>query len=108
MTTVMKWLLVPALAAVGLMPAPVLAHSALCSCYDNGDKKITCEGGFSDGSSAAGVRVFVRNDRDETVARGEMNANSEFTFDKPDGAYRVIFDAGPGHQIEIESSAILE
>ena len=32
-----------------------LAHSAVCSCFDNGDDTITCEGGFSDGSSAAGA-----------------------------------------------------
>ncbi len=35
------------------------AHSPICDCYDNGDTTITCEGGFSDGSSAAGVSVIV-------------------------------------------------
>ncbi|MBK1637032.1 hypothetical protein CKO19_14985, partial [Rhodovulum adriaticum] len=29
------------------------AHTPLCACYDNGDGTVLCEGGFSDGSSAA-------------------------------------------------------
>ena len=35
------------------------AHTPLCSCFDNGDDTVTCEGGFSDGSSASGVPVRV-------------------------------------------------
>ncbi|MUM76656.1 hypothetical protein GKC30_03300 [Pseudodesulfovibrio sp. F-1] len=91
-----------------LIPASAMAHAAICSCFDNGDNTITCEGGFSDGSSAAGVRVFVRDANDTTVARGAMNDDSEFTFDKPAGAYTVLFDAGPGHQVEIQSRNIVQ
>ncbi|MBU4378796.1 MAG: hypothetical protein KUA35_03965 [Pseudodesulfovibrio sp.] len=91
-----------------LVPASALAHAAICSCLDNGDNTVTCEGSFSDGSSAAGVRVFVRDSDDATVARGKMDDNSEFTFDKPKDAYTVIFDAGPGHQVEIDSRDIVE
>ena len=104
----MKRLPALALLACLLAPMPASAHSALCSCFDNGDGTVTCEGGFSDGSSAAGVRVFVRDAADETVARGKMDANGEFSFDKPRGDYTVIFDAGPGHQVEIESDSIVE
>jgi hypothetical protein len=96
------------IALSGLAPANALAHAAICSCLDNGDSTVTCEGGFSDGSSAAGVRVFVRDSDDTKVARGTMDDNSEFTFDKPKGAYTVIFDAGPGHQVEIDSRNIVE
>lgn len=38
------------------------AHTPLFSCYDNGDGSVTCEGGFSDGSSAAGVAVRVEDE----------------------------------------------
>jgi hypothetical protein len=38
-----------------------MAHTPLCSCYDNGDGTITCEGGFSDGSSASGLRIRIEN-----------------------------------------------
>ena len=108
MTKTLKRL--PALALLVCVLAPVSAsgHSALCSCFDNGDGTVTCEGGFSDGSSAAGVRIFVRDASDAAVARGKMDANSEFTFDKPQGHYTVIFDAGPGHQVEINGNAIVE
>ncbi len=51
------------------------AHTPLCSCYDNGDGTVTCEGGF---------------------------------FDKPKGAYKVIFDGGEGHMIEIDGKEIVE
>lgn len=84
------------------------AHSALCSCADNGDGTVTCEGGFSDGSSAAGVKVFVRNGSDRTLVRGAMNEDSEFSFEKPTGYYMVIMDAGPGHQVEISGDDITE
>ncbi|GAB7079414.1 hypothetical protein [Megalodesulfovibrio paquesii] len=87
-------------------PAPAHAHSALCACVDNGNGTITCEGGFSDGASATGVRVFVRDNSDTTLHRGEMDALSTFTFPKPEGEYTVIFDAGPGHQVEVQSRSI--
>jgi len=38
--------------ALSLMIASssLFAHSAIMSCFDNGDGTITCEGGFSDSS----------------------------------------------------------
>lgn len=42
-----------------ILAGQAFAHTPLCSCYDNGDETIICEGGFSDGSSAAGVRRRV-------------------------------------------------
>ncbi len=84
-----------------------LAHTPLCSCYDNGDGSITCEGGFSDGSSAAGVKMRVKSG-EKVLLEGKMDQDSEFTFDKPQGDYKVIFDAGPGHEIEVKGSEITE
>ena len=78
------------------------AHTPLCACYDNGDGSVTCEGGFSDGSSAAGVTMFVEGSGGSVLLKGKMDEDSEFTFDKPDGAYTVVFDAGEGHTIEID------
>lgn len=87
--------------------APALAHTPLCACYDNGDGTVTCEGGFSDGSSAAGVEMRVEVDG-KVVIQGKMDENSEFSFEKPAGDYKVVFDAGEGHRIEIEGKDILE
>lgn len=90
------------------LPVTASAHSALCSCFDNGDGTITCEGGFSDGSSAAGVRVFIRQMDNKTLIRGKINEDGEYTFKKPDIEYKVVFDAGPGHQVEVPGQEITE
>lgn len=85
----------------------VWAHTPLFACFDNGDGTVFCEGGFSDGSSAAGIAITVR-DASGPVIEGKMNPNSEFEFDKPQGDYTVLFDAGEGHKIEIQSAEIVE
>ena len=36
--------------------ALLFAHAPILHCYDNGDGTFTCEGGFTDGSSAEGKR----------------------------------------------------
>ncbi len=105
----MTWLRTTALAAGLLalgMTGPAQAHTPLCACYDNGDGTILCEGGFSDGSSAAGVRMAVIDGSGNTLIEAAMDENGEFTFDMPDGDYSVLFDAGDGHQIEIPADEI--
>jgi hypothetical protein len=82
-----------------------LAHTPLCSCWDNGDKTITCEGGFSDGGSATGVNIYVLQDGEKIVS-GEMDDYSEFSFDKPEGDYTVVFDAGKGHKVKTKGNEI--
>ena len=84
------------------------AHTPLCSCYDNGDGTVTCEGGFSDGSSAAGVSMTVKDKNGKAIIEGRMNEDSELTFKKPKGDYKVVFDAGPGHVVEVPGSEITE
>jgi hypothetical protein len=104
-----KLLFVIALLAVGLFLAgQAQAHTPLCSCYDNGDGTITCEGGFSDGSSAAGVVMRVVDKTGKVLVEGKMDEASEFTFEKPDAPYRVEFDAGPGHVVEVEGDDITD
>lgn len=88
--------------------ANVFAHTPLCSCYDNGDGTIVCEGGFSDGSSASGVKMKVEDKDGKVLIQGKMDEFSEFSFDKPKEEYKVIFDAGPGHEIKIDSKNITE
>ena len=97
-----------ALAAGLFVAGQALAHTPLCSCYDNGDGTITCEGGFSDGSSASGVQMRVENSGGKVVVNGKMDADSEFTFKKPSTGYKVVFDAGEGHIIEIDGKEIVE
>jgi len=96
------------LTAVFFLATIASAHTPLCSCYDNGDGTITCEGGFSDGSSAAGVVMTVKDKSGKVLTKGKMNEDSEFNVKKPDGPYTVIFDAGPGHVVEVDGKDITE
>lgn len=105
----MKQLLATILVAGFLAAAgPALAHTPLFTCFDNGDGTVTCEGGFSDGSSAAGVKVHLKDGGGNTLQETQMDEFSEVTFEKPDGDYTVVFDAGEGHSIEVSGDDILE
>lgn len=79
------------------------AHSPICNCYNDekDNSKVVCEGGFSDGGSAEGVGVKILNDRDRVLINGAMDADSTFTFTKPDDDFHIIYDAGPSHQVII-------
>ena len=88
--------------------AQAMAHTPICSCFDEGDGTVLCEGGFSDGSSASGVHMKVLDASGKIVTDGKMNEASEFSFKKPSGDYTVLFDAGEGHRIEIPGSDIVE
>lgn len=83
-----------------------LAHTPICSAYLNDDGTVTCEGGFSDGSSAAGVSMTVRTPEGQVLIEGEMDEFSEFTFEKPDVPFEVEFNAGPGHAVIIKGETI--
>lgn len=91
-----------------LIPSVSMAHTPLCSCYDFGDNTILCEGGFSDGSSAAGVEMLVLDGAGNELIKSEINEDGEFEFQKPSGDYKVLFNAGPGHSIEIDGKDIVE
>lgn len=83
-----------------------LAHTPLMACFDNGDGTITCNGGFSDGSSASGVAVRVIDERESIIIQGTMDRDGEYTFDRPGGRFTVVFDAGPGHVVKERSDNI--
>lgn len=89
-----------------LAATSAFAHTPLCSCFDNGDGTVLCEGGFSDGSSASGVMMEVKDASGNVIVEGAMSDLSEFTFDKPEGEFTVYFMAGEGHVIEIKSADI--
>lgn len=94
------------LSALLLAAAPMaMAHTPLMSCFDEGDGTITCEGGFSDGSSAAGVNFYVEQDGNKIVEEKFDELNS-VNFEKPEGDYKAVFDAGEGHRVTIEGSNI--
>ncbi len=89
-------------------PGFALAHSPLFDCFDNGDGTVMCQGGFSDGSSASGVKIHVKGADGKNVEDLVLDANSECTFKKPEGAYSVEMNAGEGHSIVISGENIVE
>ena len=95
------------LLTMALLTSSLFAHSAIMSCFDNGDGTITCEGGFSDGSSASGVNFKVEQNG-KAVFEAKMSEDSEVTFQKPNSAYTAVFDAGEGHQVLVKGSDITE
>jgi hypothetical protein len=84
------------------------AHTPFCSCLDNGDGTILCEGGFLDGSSAVGVKIQVVDANGKILIEGYMDKKSEFKFNKPSDEYTVILDAGFEHTVTVPSSEITE
>lgn len=88
--------------------AAAWAHTPICIAYDNGDGTITAEGGFSDGSSAAGVEMRLETPDGRVLLVGKLNEDSSFTFDKPDEPFVLVFDGGPGHVVRIAGDSIKE
>lgn len=81
------------------------AHTPLMSCFDEGDGTVTCEGGFSDGSSASGVEFRIEQG-DKLVLKTKLNSYGEVNFAKPDKPYQAIFYAGEGHEVRISGTEI--
>ncbi|WP_045221244.1 hypothetical protein [Desulfonatronum thioautotrophicum] len=96
------------LAAFLSVPGLVAAHTPLFACFDNADGTIYCEGGFSDGSTAAGIPIIVTDGAGEVIKTLELSRNSDIEFDKPEGEFSVLFDGGEGHDILIPGSQIFE
>jgi hypothetical protein len=87
---------------------PTQAHTPLFDCFDNGDKTITCEGGFSDGASAEGVVIRVLDAQGKVLEQGELGASGSIVLALPEGEYSVSFTAGSDHSITVLGDDIVE
>lgn len=83
-----------------------LAHNPLCECKAIDAEQIQCTGGFSDGSGAPGVTLDVIGYDETILVPGKLGADSTLTFKKPNAEFYVLFDAGPGHVVEIDQADI--
>lgn len=74
------------------------AHKPLLSVGDNQDGTISVEAGFSDGSSAAGHKIILKDEKTGGVI-SEQRVGEDGTLDlkKPTVPYTVTLDAGEGH-----------
>jgi hypothetical protein len=94
-----------ALPCLLLAATPVLAHNPMCECTESGEQ-ITCKGGFSDGSGAPGVTLDVIGYDEQVLVASKLGADSTLSFKRPDGEFYVLFDAGPGHVVEVDHADI--
>lgn len=92
---------------LAILANSLFAHTAIMNCFDNGDETITCEAGFSDGSTASGVSFYIEQNG-KKVLEDKFPESSEITFKKLSGAYNLVFDGGEGHRVSIKSSSITE
>lgn len=84
------------------------AHSALLNCFDNADGTFTCQGGYSDGSSATGIRIVVRDGSGMILQEARLDSNSEVILQRPQGDFSVLFDGGAGHSIEVDGRSLVQ
>jgi len=82
------------------------AHNPVIECKQVSADTIVCRGGFSDGSLAPGVRLDVVGYDDKVLAAGKLGKDSTLSFKKPKGEFFVLFDAGPGHIVEVDHAEI--
>jgi hypothetical protein len=79
--------------------AGALAHNPMCEC-----KAIDAE--QIDGSGAPGVTLDVIGYDETILVPGKLGDDSTLTFKKPGSEFYVLFDAGPGHVVEIDQADI--
>ena len=103
-----KFLLLGAAILLSGAHSAVHAHSALLICHDNADGTFTCQGGYSDGSSATGVRIVVRDGSGTVLQEARLDSNSEVVLQRPQGDFTVLFDGGSGHSVEVDGKSLVK
>ncbi|WP_409312201.1 hypothetical protein [Pseudomonas putida] len=91
-----------------LAASPALAHNPMCECEELANGQVKCTGGFSDGSGAPGVTLDVIGYDEQVLVGGKLGDDSTLTFKRPDGEFYVLFDAGPGHVVEVDYADIAQ
>lgn len=87
--------------AAACLASSARAHYPYCTCaMENG--QIVCKGGFSDGTGAEGVTLDVISYDEEILVPGKFGPDSTVHFERPAGEFYVLFDAGPGHVVEVD------
>lgn len=95
-----------ACAVVLIFSVSAFAHTPILNCYLEDENTVMCEGGFSNGASAAGVKMTVKDDQKKIITSGTLDDLGSWSFPKPEGNYEVEFDAGPGHVVVVNGADI--
>ena len=80
--------------------------SSVCFCHtlymnvvDNEDGSVTVEGMFSTGATAAGLTLFLADEKEKIIKKIKMDEFGEATFKIPEAPYTIFLDGGPGHTV---------
>lgn len=95
-----------AIMTVLLLVGTAFAHTLFFQCWNNGDGTLSCEGGYTDGSAAAGATVSVTDANGNLIFTGQLDKSGQLKFNKPSGDFSVTCDGGPGHTVTITSKDI--
>ena len=75
------------------------AHTLYMNVMDNADNTVTVEGMFSTGATAAGLTLYLEDEKEKILKKMQMDENGEATFEKPKVPYDIFLDGGPGHTV---------
>jgi len=96
-----------ALLATTLLCGPAaLAHGPAFDCYLEREGQVKCVAGFTDGSSAVGRKILVRDLGGKVLLEGDVGPDSSFGFQVPQDPYSVTFLGGEGHEVTLQSADI--
>ena len=93
-------------AAALLFCQMAFAHAPVFDCYIDNDDWVKCEAGFTDGNSAVGRKIHVRDMSDKVLLEGAVGQDNTYRFQPPSVSYSVLFLGGDGHDVAIQSSDI--
>ena len=54
------------------------------------------------------VGIDPRESLADVLRERKLDSNSEVSFPKPEGDYKVMFDGGEGHSIELDGKKIVQ
>jgi hypothetical protein len=93
-------------AGLAMAAGQAYAHNPVCTCEAVGEEEIRCTGGFSDGSGAPGVTLDVISYNEDILVPGKLGDDSSMTFARPNDEFYILFDAGPGHVVEVDHTEV--
>jgi hypothetical protein len=100
--------LIMALVAIMIVSLGVSAHAhkPLLAVEDNMDGTIYIEAGFSDGSSAAGHKILIKEQESgKLLSEHRVGEDGTLEIEKPSVKYTVTLDAGEGHKVTQDGPA---
>ncbi len=79
------------------------AHKPLLAVEDNMDGTMYIEGAFSDGSSAAGHQILIKDKQTgKTLSEQRVGEDGTLELKKPSVPFTVTLDAGEGHTVTVD------